>query len=545
MSIPITENTTGLQAILDAALALPDAGSGGAELNFEVVGGNDAPASPSENMIWVSNSNLLNIDGWLANISLATYGNTVTYGYEVNERSITITNSTLVDGDCVHTYDDNEYAQIPCTAGKTYTIEWEHTGNEGQVMYVMYRGGVKTAFPVPASNKKLEFVALDGNDCFWFEVGVNTSSSEETSATFSNIRIVEEATPITEWSFASKNPYVYYVDVDYLDGEATTAGYFSSTGTISAQSSTNKEVYVEKYIPVEYGKIYNYTYALPESKSMWLAIVEYTGEQVFSKRTVLVNSVTGTSQTGEYTPSTEVTSVRLTWRTFGLESSVEFVGSEERTDASAEGAVWISTGTNSPTAFNALKKNNVTVYPLSAEQCIDGVWRVMDAETYQNGVWVEWIPIGALYWHGNECTDITGGWTSKAWKMQSDAGTTAQTFEIARNSDHLMFTKTGDIGAVMYAEKSIDLTNVKTIHFKGEMSMASRANWVAFHVWTNMNGTYWATNSVASVNTSTSEAIQEFALDVSALTGNYFLGFGIYSAACYVKVEELLLEVAE
>lgn len=207
-----------------------------------------------------------------------------------------------------------------------------------------------------------------------------------------------------------------------------------------------------------------------------------------------------------------------------------------------EGAVWISTGTSSPVEFNALKKNGITVYPISAKQYVSGAWVSVTAQSYQDGAWCEWLPEGALYWRGNECADVTGGWTSKAWKMQSDAGTLAQTFTIARNADHLMFTKTGEVGAVMYATNPIDLTNVKAIHFKGEMSPTARNNWVAFHVWTKMGGNYWASNSVATVQ-STGTGKTEFSLDVSNLSGNHYLGFGIYSSMHYVKLEELILEV--
>ena len=220
-----------------------------------------------------------------------------------------------------------------------------------------------------------------------------------------------------------------------------------------------------------------------------------------------------------------------------------WVFSATEPEAPSEGMVWISTGTANTAPFNALKDNIIMVYPISAKQYTDGAWADKSAKSYQNGAWVEWLPEGALYWRGNECENITGGWTSKAWQMQSDAGTTAQTFEIARNADHLMFTKTGQVGAVMYATNPVDLTNVNAIHFKGEMSAASKANWVAFHVWTKITGSYWATNSVATVTTTTSAAKTEFTLDVSALSGNHYIGFGIYDANCYVKLEELYLEV--
>ena len=55
------------------------------------------------------------------------------------------------------------------------------------------------------------------------------------------------------------------------------------------------------------------------------------------------------------------------------------------------GMVWISTGTSSTIAFNALKKNGLQVYPISAKQYVNGAWVSVTALSYQGGEWVEWI----------------------------------------------------------------------------------------------------------------------------------------------------------
>lgn len=73
-----------------------------------------------------------------------------------------------------------------------------------------------------------------------------------------------------------------------------------------------------------------------------------------------------------------------------------------------EGMVWIPTGTSSPVAFNALKKNGIQVYPISAKQYVSGAWVDVTAKSYQNGEWVDWAIY--LYRSGNEFTEITGGW---------------------------------------------------------------------------------------------------------------------------------------
>lgn len=54
------------------------------------------------------------------------------------------------------------------------------------------------------------------------------------------------------------------------------------------------------------------------------------------------------------------------------------------------GMVWISVGTSSPAEFNALKENNVTVYPLSAKQMVSGTLKDVVAKTFHGGKWVNW-----------------------------------------------------------------------------------------------------------------------------------------------------------
>lgn len=57
----------------------------------------------------------------------------------------------------------------------------------------------------------------------------------------------------------------------------------------------------------------------------------------------------------------------------------------------SDGMVWFYTSTVSPAAFNALKKNELQIYPIYAKQYIDGTWVDVQPKTYQNGNWVDWI----------------------------------------------------------------------------------------------------------------------------------------------------------
>lgn len=80
----------------------------------------------------------------------------------------------------------------------------------------------------------------------------------------------------------------------------------------------------------------------------------------------------------------------------------------EQPDDMKEGEVWFSTGTYSTTEFNALKKNGIQVYPISAKQYVGGAWVNKVAKSYQGGAWVDLRVY--LYNDGNEFIDITGGW---------------------------------------------------------------------------------------------------------------------------------------
>lgn len=88
--------------------------------------------------------------------------------------------------------------------------------------------------------------------------------------------------------------------------------------------------------------------------------------------------------------------------------------SVEEPETTAEGLVWVKTGFGSSVPFNALKKNEVQVCPISAKQYVDGAWVDKTAKSYQGGVWADWWN-GELYIEGNTYNYVTGGWNSDGW----------------------------------------------------------------------------------------------------------------------------------
>jgi hypothetical protein len=90
-------------------------------------------------------------------------------------------------------------------------------------------------------------------------------------------------------------------------------------------------------------------------------------------------------------------------------------------EAPEEGMVWFTNGTSSSVEFNALKKNGLQVYPISAKQYIGGVWVDKSAKSYQGGAWVDLASDCYLYNSGDQCSDITGGWGKSDWTWAGNA----------------------------------------------------------------------------------------------------------------------------
>jgi hypothetical protein len=195
-------------------------------------------------------------------------------------------------------------------------------------------------------------------------------------------------------------------------------------------------------------------------------------------------------------------------------------------ETTAEGLVWIQTGSSSPVSFNALKKNGITVYPISAKQFVNGNWVSVDASTYQNGAWNSWIVY--LFKKNDQCIDLTGGWVKG-----SDVGLApyygnggSQSIGDTMSLHWAQIDGTAYHGAAYYVTKNkIDLTDATSLkitcsvagyvnHCRGGVSSYSQKpwgdqspDWAHCAAWKNL------TNGTVSI-------------DVSSLTGGHYVMVG-------------------
>ena len=174
----------------------------------------------------------------------------------------------------------------------------------------------------------------------------------------------------------------------------------------------------------------------------------------------------------------------------------------------ATGQAWIKTADNGLRQFNALKKNGVILRPLSTKQYLNGAWISKPVKLYQNRVWQELAQY--LYKNGEQYESLTGGWGLGSGTVSGGKG------GFAANADHLSFTGKADtyygFGTTL---KAVDLTNFSTLNVYGSGG--------TFGVGTTQDGNF---NASASMG-----ALQKYSVDISSLSGSYYVKFKIGGAS--------------
>lgn len=188
----------------------------------------------------------------------------------------------------------------------------------------------------------------------------------------------------------------------------------------------------------------------------------------------------------------------------------------------AAGMVWITIGASSIAEFNALKKNGIQVYPISAKQYVSGAWVGVAAKSYQGGEWVDWII--KLFVPGMTPEIIALG-----WKARSDQTAQAPTATVGANAITVKFgIYTGGRTGVVYFPEKKDLSSAKTITMQYTISVipdSGDKGATGLFVWSAVDSGYYVANAVASAAVSNTSGT--LTVDVSGLSGEYYVGVGL------------------
>lgn len=285
---------------------------------------------------------------------------------------------------------------------------------------------------------------------------------------------VNTSTTISSWSFSSENPNL----LDFSKW-ASNATVYNGTKSVSGGSITLTATGADCY--TQFGSTTNNNVTCVPGKT-YVMEWDYSGAagnvMLFpSAGTTNMVSVANSAKKLEFTPASGVTffTFRFGVTTSGQSTTYTNIRITEKERTFDEGAVWISTGNFSPVEFNALKKNSLQVYPVSAKQYVGGIWVSKDVKSYQSGKWVSWVPAGALYYYGNECVAESGGWNARGWSYSSSVSD-GVTPVITNLDDHMKIEVLGNAyftaGAVE-VKTDQNLTNVNSITIDFEMTIAS------------------------------------------------------------------------
>lgn len=228
-----------------------------------------------------------------------------------------------------------------------------------------------------------------------------------------------------------------------------------------------------------------------------------------------------------YSTEAEMLAATPKENTIGVISEVDitsYVFSAAAPDASEEGTVWFLTGTSSAIEFNALKKNALWVYPISAKQSVGGDLVDVPVMIYQNGAWESWVTI--LFANGTLAENY--GALGNPNKYNSANHTTRCETLVSVEAGELKVTwkpnATGQyISPICYFELPFDFSNFSEIELTaGEMTNLESATLSVFDQPRDQF------ERIAEVAFSPNGSVK---LDVSEVNRIYYLGVRCYSAS--------------
>jgi hypothetical protein len=216
-----------------------------------------------------------------------------------------------------------------------------------------------------------------------------------------------------------------------------------------------------------------------------------------------------------------------------------WVFSADQPSEPSDGMVWIVIGVSSTRAFNALKKNAIYIYPISAKQYENGAWKDKPSDFYQNGKWEDILQTLYIFQDG----------VFKVGNLETNTDTVNQAETYIEDGKIVLFVLFNN-NADLYVSEAIDVSNHSKLVFVVPEMLddydTQKGTFIYGVVSSKEDSEYAACESVP-VQTSTEQA--EYVLDVSSLSGEYYIkaenlgGYtGSDSSQNHVYISEIRLE---
>lgn len=179
------------------------------------------------------------------------------------------------------------------------------------------------------------------------------------------------------------------------------------------------------------------------------------------------------------------------------------------------GMVWIYIGISSSAEFNALKKNSIRIYPISAKQYIGGEFVEKPAKLYNGDGFIEFATY--LYSHGNEYADITGTWDGKFSAYSKPS--------VEKLDTCIAISTIGATEYVLGTYNRIDLSKHTKLHCEYEAVFNNNTNDLKMCVYDSFPSVFGGSLSTKGLTyNTTGKTVAE--IDISSVSSGY-VGFGI------------------
>lgn len=223
--------------------------------------------------------------------------------------------------------------------------------------------------------------------------------------------------------------------------------------------------------------------------------------------------------------------------TIWVNTSTEITGwsfSATEPDIPIEGVVWVNIDVNGTHMINAVSKNEIELSIISVKQYISDAWVSKTAYIYISGEWD--LLIQYIYNKGNLYLDFTGGFELTAWKINSTTKGATNNVSVSYNTEQIVIKKTGtssshDNGSAFTTVNKIDLSAYNTLTAKGRFYAYDSYSISYLRMFVeDSKSTPWINADASKAVSAVNIAQDEMVLDVSGLSGSYYIGFGMYTS---------------